>query len=92
MKKGILFVVLGCFLLFSPNVYAEESKLSIIVEAPVEWAKVTLEFPFQVLGSLFGLEGDPALNDNYAGMDGKFGYYESFSDESYYRYQRWGVN
>lgn len=94
LKAGVaLFAIL--ILLGTTPLSAEENQDligTVLFEAPTTWTSELVVLPIRGVGSLFGLEGDPALNENYGGYDGKFGYYESFSDESFYRYQRWGVN
>lgn len=95
MKKGIVFLAIFMLLLSTPNLYSEENRDllgTLIWKAPTAWTYETTTLPFHIVGSLFGLEGDPSLNENYGGYNGVYGYYESFSDESFYRYQRWGVN
>lgn len=94
MKKWIVSGMVAGFLFAAPQVWAaekEDNLFNMIVAPPLEWVKVTAEYPFQIGGSFFGLEGDPDKNVNYGGYNGQYGYYESMSDPIMYMYSRWGV-
>lgn len=94
MKKiAILIWALG--ILFSPALsQAEEYDEAgiLIATSPLGWGIETAQYPFRIVGSFLGTEGDPQDNMNWGGYGEKYGYYESISNESEYRYLRWGVN
>lgn len=93
-KRLFSALVLALFLLSAPVAQAEENRdlVGTVLKAPFAWSQETLFFYRDLLGIPLGWDGDPQDNWNYAGNGTEYGFYESYSDESAYRYQRWGVN
>ncbi len=93
-KKQILFAALSLLLLFSFPVNAEENDrfIGTVLTSPLVWCQETLGYYRDVILLPFGVNGNPQDNWDYAGNGNDYGYYDTFSDESGYRYSRYGVN